>query len=216
MIVKSKLLSASAVLACLLGAASSANATPVLDQSQLSYDIGVPFIFSPTFPDYPLGQSFTAGLSGVLADINVFANGDITGGGNTLTLDIYAGNGVGGTLLGSETQAATITYNAGLNLNVLSVNVSGLGIDVKSGSQYTFAFTNLGGSGDLATQGILGSDSNPYAGGQIYTGPGYGSPAQWDLAFQTEVSAIPEPKTSVLMLAGLALWGCIGSRRKQG
>ena len=43
---------------------SDALAGPIFDQSQLSYNTGVPFAFSPTFPNYPVGQSYTAGITG--------------------------------------------------------------------------------------------------------------------------------------------------------
>lgn len=211
---KSKLLSV-AVACALLGVISAAQAAPVIDQSQLSFDIGVPFSFGPTSPNYPIGQSFTAGLSGQLSDIDIFSNGGILGGSNTVTLDVHSGNGVGnGTLLGTENASVASVYDSGLGLYFLSIDVTGLGINVNSGSQYTFDITNVTGSGDLATRGVLGSEQNPYAGGQIYTGPGYGSPAAWDLAFQTTVGTVPEPKTYLLALAGLALMGLI-RRKKQ-
>jgi hypothetical protein len=212
---KSKLLSV--VAACtLLATVFAANAQPVVDQSQLTFNTEVPFVFSPTDPNYPVGQSFTAGISGLLTDINVFSDGGIESGTDLVTLNVLAGNGVSGALLGTEIDLAASVYNATLGLYFVTLDTSAMGIDVTSGSQYTFDITNVTGAGDLAARGILATTNNPYAGGQIYTGPGYGSPATWDLAFQTTVGTVPEPQSTPLLLIGLGLLGFAIHRKKQG
>ena len=207
----SKSLQLSALCLVLCIAHGSANASVgTVDQSNLSFNIGDPLVSANT----PLGQSFTAGISGELTDINVFSNGSIEGGSNTLTLNILNGDGTGGTLLGSETATVSSNYNSSLGLYFLSINTAGLAINVHAGSQYTFDFTHVTGSGDLANRGILASMSNPYAGGRAYEGVNYyGNTPGWDLAFQTVV-AVPEPETYAMMFASLGVMGFIARRKK--
>ncbi|MFZ6694024.1 hypothetical protein [Undibacterium sp. SXout20W] len=208
------MLRATMIAATFFGLISVANATTI-DQSQLNYNTGVPFAFSfAPVTNYPLGQSFTAGKSGLLADIYLGSNGGIQGGGNTLTMDIHAGNGIGGTLLGHSTVNVTSVWTPIVGHWLLTIDTSNLGIDVVAGNQYTFDFTSVTGAGDLAYRGILGNTSNPYAGGRIYTGAGYGNQPNWDLVFQTAVTDVPEPAPFTLLFSGLALIGCMLHRRK--
>lgn len=201
----------------LLGAfALVANASAdTIDQSQLSFNTGVPFLFQGTsITNLPLGQSFTAGQNGLLSAIRLGSNGGIQGGGNTLTFEIRDGSGIQGTLLGQGTAAVTSVWTPNVGQWLLTLNTSSLGVNVQSGHQYTFDFTAISGSGDLAYRGILAKTTNPYAGGRIFTGQGYGNQPNWDLVFQTQVAAVPEPETYAMLLAGLGLLGFAARRKK--
>ena len=72
------------VLTCAFGGV--AHSAVVLDQSQTSVNIGVPLEFSPTSSDLPLGESFTAGMSGTLDSITLYGNGAIQGGSAVQTV----------------------------------------------------------------------------------------------------------------------------------
>ena len=207
----SKFLPLLASCVALLGAQAPAFAG--VDQQQLSSDIGVPFTFSfSSTPNLPNGQSFTAGNNQRLASISVFSNGGIQGGTNDVTFEVHSGDGLGGPLLGTLTETVSSVFDSGLGKFVLSLDVMSLGINQVSGSMYTFDFTNVTGPGDLSTRGILGSDTNPYAGGRAYEGPAYGNQPNWDLAFQT-ITVVPEPTSLMLVLSGL---GFLGFRMRRG
>jgi spore coat protein U-like protein len=190
-----------------------------VDQSQYSYNIGLALIPATT----PLGQSFTAGLSGLLTDIKFASNGAINANFdnpccNTLSVGVFDGDGFGGALLGTVTQSVSSPYDFGLGLYFMDIDVSSLNINVMAGSQYSFAIDKVTGSGDLADRGILGvwNTDSAYLGGQLYVGPGYAG-IFGDLAFETRVdtgvSAIPEPETYAMLLAGLGLLGFAARRR---
>lgn len=193
----------------------AANASAgTIDQSQLSYNTGVPFLFQgTTVNNLPLGQSFTAGQNGLLSAIYLGSNGGIQGGSNTLTFDIRDGSGISGSLLGHGTAAVSSVWTPSVGQWLLTINTANLGVNVQSGHQYTFDFTAISGSGDLAYRGILGKTTNPYAGGRIFTGQGYGNQPNWDLVFRTEVTAVPEPETYAMMIAGLGILA-FSARRK--
>lgn len=209
---KTKLLPAALLFAALTSTA--AHATVVIDQSQLSFNTGVPLLFQGGPTNMPLGQSFTAGKTGVLAGINLGSNGGIQGGSNTLTFDIHAGDGLNGAVLGHGVQTVSSVWTPSVGLWLVSLNTTNLGVQLQAGQKYTFDFTGISGSGDLAYRGLLGKTTNPYAGGRIYTGPGYGNQPNWDLVFQTSVGPVPEPETWGMMLGGLALLGLFAKRRK--
>ena len=186
----------------------------IIDQSQLTYDIGIPFEIptspGPNVSNIPTGQSFTAGITGLLTQIDIYANGQYLGM-NDLTMEIRSGDGLGGTILGSLTQTVgPIPGGPGLSGIILNIDTTSLGVNVVSGSSYTFLFTNITGSGDLYTRGVLGSRVNPYSGGRSYNPTAYGDTVDWDYAFQTHVVPLP----AAVWLFGSALIGLIGLKRR--
>jgi len=205
------------IAASLLALASTANAAPI-DQSQLTFNIAVPFDFNTaSITDYQLGQSFTAGKTGLLTDIYLSSNGAIQNGVDTLTMDIHSGNGIGGTLLGHSNFNVSSILTPSVNQWLITIDTTALGLNVVAGNQYTFDFTDVTGPGDLAYRGILGNTNNPYAGGRIYTGADYGTQPNWDLVFETAVDTnnVPEPAPYALLLVGaLALIGFAARSRQ--
>jgi hypothetical protein len=199
---------------CALAAASYASAAfagPTLDQSQTSADSADPFAFSANQSNLPVGQSFTAGISGMIDSVDMFGNGTIHGGTNSLTVELLAGKGTGGAILGTVTDQ--VNENAGND--EFSLSMASMLVQLVAGAQYTFLVTGVSGSGDLATRGVLFSDGNPYAGGQIVAGSGYGNQPNWDLAFQTFVDlAVPEPASWTLLVAALGISAAAHRRRQ--
>jgi hypothetical protein len=211
-------IAALALSGALAGAAAAAPTT--VDQSQLTFNLGMPFEFHfPGFDlnNYPVGQSYTAGIGRTLTGITIFCNGscDLAGLPNTLTLNVYAGGGVGGSLLGSVTQTPVpVPVPSLFGLPSLRFDVSSLGIVQTVGTQYSFAVTSVTGPGALATRGILQNANNPYAGGQTLPSGGYGDQPNWDLMFTTEVAGVPEPASWALMIGGFGLVGSTLRRRR--
>lgn len=123
-------------------------ATPVVDQSNIVYD---PSVFNA-------GQSFQAGLSGDWTQLEVMNNYAFPQSG---TLNIYSGEGNGGTLLLSQ----PISLVNGVNTITLSAPIS-----ITAGNQYTFLT-------DLLMNCSFTQSPNPYAAGISYTSsssdPGY-------------------------------------------
>lgn len=206
------LLGAAAALAL---AVSPAGAQVVLDQQQASYDIAVPFGFSQNGDNLPVGQSFTAGLSGTFAGFQLTSNygGPMT---SDVTFEVRQGAGLVGSLLGTVNQTVSCDYIGGfceLNFDTTSLNLS-----LVAGQQYTFDFTSA--TSQLGTSGVLGTLGDSYAGGKAITGPGYGDNTDWDLRFKTYVdvgggnSGVPEPASWAMMLAGFGLTGAMMRRRK--
>ncbi len=197
------------VLAVLLASAGAMGA--VVDQSQLAFNTGDPFEFVSGGNNYPLGQSFTAGLTGQLAEVDLFSNGKLDGS-NTVAFELRAGDGTGGAVLGSFMYAVgPNNYDFALAGYPVAIDTTSLGVNVAAGSQYTFLITAVTGPGDLAFRGVLAHMTNPYAGGRAYHGPaGYGDTPDWDLMFRTHV--VPEPGS--IALCSIAMLGFLARRRR--
>ncbi len=198
-----------------LTVAGAAQATITLDQSQTQFNEGTPFTF-PTgqFNNFPVGQSFTAGESGYLADILVQSNGPPSGD-PTYAIQVLSGDGPGGTVLGAEHVLASVNSQTAWE----TLDLFSLGIQLTAGQQYTFYFDSVIGGGDTSLRGLLADDKNLYAGGRIYLGPAYGNKPSWDLTFQTLVSnvgptGVPEPAAWALMVTGFGGLGAVLRRRR--
>jgi hypothetical protein len=177
-------------------ATQTATATPVVDQAQLLANTGIPWP-----DDVPNGQSFTAGLSGQLTEVDFYSNGPNTGG--TATLKLYSGDGLGGSVLGSIND----TFGSTPPDSPISFDVSSLNISVSAGSIYTFDIAAFTGQ-----QQVLADTSNPYAGGRQYDNPSYyGNNPSWDLTFRTFVN-VPEPSSCLFLALGVI--GLAARRRR--
>lgn len=192
----------------------NALALPVVDQSQLSFNTGIPFGASER-TNLPLAQSFTAGMDGLLSGIDVFSNGRTDGG--SAVLDILTGDGLGGIVLGTlNGNVAANSYDSTISGYTVAFDLSSLNIDVSAGSLYSFVFRSVGG--EFGQRGILASTSNPYAGGRLYNNPNfYGNTPSWDLNFRTHVDAsvatVSEPATALLLVLGIAGLGLSRKRK---
>lgn len=131
--------------------------------------------FSVT-PTQNVGQSFLAGLSGPISQINVyFNNTSFTAGDFRLT--IYNGDGYGGAVLGTQ----NFTMNAAPAVGEYVIPISST-INVTAGNMYTMRLDGITGSGNF-----LAPSGDPYANGILYYGGGsaFGS---YDLWFKTFVT----------------------------
>ena len=137
-----------------------------LDQSQTSQ--------SGSSGEYnKLWQSFTAGITGYLSNVQLHDDGYTSG---TFEMKIYTGQGEGGTLLGTS----YIVSNYG-GSGYVSFRFNDI-IPVTSGQQYTFCLYKKSGS----YWGFCFKTSNPYSGGTAYWD---GMLRTSDLRFKTYVSS---------------------------
>lgn len=159
-----------------------------IDQTNLLVNVGFGGAGVPYTTANPIGQSFTAGLSGNLSDIVVFGNGGIQDNTGSILLRVHAGNGINGTILGQASFSFS-AVNSQSPYNALIFDTNSLHIALTAGQQYTFdlAVTSISGPGNWAQRGYVGHGYNPYAGGRAFVDAAYGNQPYWDLAFATYV-----------------------------
>ena len=121
-----------------------------------------------------IGQSFQADCTGTLGSIGVFVHTVTTGH----TLTVYAGEGTGGTNLGSVAFDFS-AVSANLTTDFKDVDISSEGISLTSGSTYTFIMS--GG------QRLYYNNGNNAADGQLYYNGG--AQVTLDLMFKATVTA---------------------------
>ena len=216
-----------------IAASAATDQAFVLYNEAIDTSYAEPLLGSPYGDPLPIGQSFTAGLSGQLHQITVYVDSD-----NdlpvTLQVDLHAGDGVGGTLLGTKAFLVPefeLPASSSLGNDTLHFNFDSLDIEVEAGQQYTFDIRSISNpQSRLALTGLVYSSIDGYRGGEFITGRGRNPGA--DLYFATDVlpsppdlynrgrnlgghgpvaSPVPEPSSSVLMLLALAGW--VGGRR---
>ena len=145
-----------------------------LDQSYLTTNSGMSARY---LPGYSHWQSFTAGITGTLTQIDLGFFTAISGVG---TLEIYAGSGVGGALL--QTETVSVTCGGGNCL--ISCPTS---LTVTSGQVYTFHF--IPGAGMPDPYGVQVQIPGTYAGGEFALVDPSGTYLDgWDMVFQTWVN----------------------------
>ncbi|EFM10619.1 S-layer domain protein [Paenibacillus curdlanolyticus YK9] len=167
-----------AAVAIVLGlTASKASAANMLDQG--------------TGPNVPtsiggsnnIGQSFTAGKTGTMYDLDLFLSQVSPPAGTTLTIEIHDGENPNGTLLGSR----TLSYNEVLALSgwpggKFTVTFRD-GINVTAGNKYTIMIRSTPTTGQVTMHMY---DTDVYSGGMSYYMGVWKS--SYDLGFQTYVS----------------------------
>ena len=208
MFIRTTSISALTLTLALAGVATSASAaTQVIDQQNTVFT--APNNTGTASP--AIGQSFTAGL-GLIDFVNFSLY--VTRAAS-YRVDLYAGSGFAGTLLGSSnTQALAI----GTTVAPVEFDFdSQISLDVNS--VYTFELVQVGAAPDPFKLGALISRSNPYAGGSWFNSDGTATLAN-DMVFAegyTPSAAVPEPANAALLLAGLGFMGLmswVARRRK--
>lgn len=155
---------------CFMGLPFAGN-SQTLDQSQEQHEAAQS---ARNLPGWSTWQSFTAGLTGTLVQIDQgFAN-PMSG---TATLNIYAGSGIGGDLLytGGVTIAGTGYF--------WSTFLIAAPVDITAGQMYTFEVVPIQGGGlpdPYAVQ--VTTDTTAYTAGVSSVGGGF------DYAFRTYVN----------------------------
>jgi hypothetical protein len=125
----------------------------------------------------PVGQSFTAADTRISAIAFAFSDINPTFPNDPVTMSLYAGEGFGGTLLASVTQTLpAVLPGTSATPEFFDFDFSGVELDV--GSVYTVTTSNS------PKVGVVYSQSNPYAGGVLYTPEYGGAVAEWDLNFR--------------------------------
>ncbi len=149
-----------------------ANGQCPIDQSQLLTNGGVS---ARNLPGYYEGQTFTAGATGLLCEIDLLMTNTMTGTG---TLNIFSGSGISGTLLATESVNVNVPSGSVWQYWTISSPPS-----ITSGSVYTFQFIPIQGGGLPDPYLIDLRDSNVYSGGYHLAFP------QFDLTFRTYVNS---------------------------
>jgi hypothetical protein len=139
---------------------------------------------SDGFFNLNMGQSFTAGVTGQLTTVGFLT---AQGAGIGATLRVFAGHGIGGTLL--STQSITLGPNGTFSDYALPTPV-----DIVQGQAYTF-FVTCGQNIILASS----ANQNPYPGGGMRIGVGGSAQTDYDLAFRTYASG---PEAMLFVGAG--------------
>jgi hypothetical protein len=188
-------MSAAAVLA---GLAGSAAAVPVIDQSQPGIAEAISSL------GQLLAQSFTAGATNV-SGAGFYISNASPGATANITIQLWSAlpNAPGASMLTSGNVTAS-------NGNWADVSFT---TPVATTVGQSLVLLVTGGTGPLA---IMGSTGNPYGSGQVYVGPGYANLyPTYDYAFRTytNVSAVPEPATALMLALGVAVLGVTARRR---
>lgn len=145
-----------------------------LDQQQLSYNCGTS---ARNLAGYSVFQTFTAGITGTLCQLDIGFFNPMTGTG---TLNIYSGAGVTGTLLQTQTVTVSGTGNFFASFSVSA--------PVTSGQVYTFQFIPILGGGLPDPYGVQCTMPSAYPGGEYFIkDPGGTSPLGGDMVFKTYV-----------------------------
>ncbi len=137
------------VMLCFIGSPSFAQ---TIDQSQLNYNAGTS---ARNLPGYSHFQSFTAGLSGTLVEIEMGVFNAINGSG---TLIIYAGPDTTGSIL----QTSTVSISCASGNCMASFPCS---VNITAGQVYCFRF--IPGTGIPDPYGLQMENPGTYPGGEF-------------------------------------------------
>ncbi|GAA4393814.1 hypothetical protein [Hymenobacter koreensis] len=129
-----------------------------------------------SFPITNGGQSFTVGGLGLASALTFYLyNAATTTVTEVVTVNLYAGAGISGTLLSTQTRSVTL---ATTTLQAVTVSFP-TGLWLAAGQQYTFS-VNYGNTALFPA----GSSTDTYAGGILYSGTA--AFPNFDLAFRLE------------------------------
>ncbi|MGI4875558.1 MAG: tail fiber domain-containing protein [Janthinobacterium lividum] len=132
-------------------------------------------------------QSFTAGVSGNLTQLDLYLSSPTGANGAPGTLSIYAGEGTGGTLLATQAIVYNVVSYGSYQTYSLTTPVA-----VVAGQKYTYRFQTP----TISTQFTYYATANPYAGGR-------GSlSATTDFGFRTYVAQALTPAVLTAQAAG--------------
>lgn len=172
------------ILATLPASAAAAADSP--DQTSGAGDPG------STYRANGLAQSFTAGKSGYLNQIDLYM-AEYGSSGIVFTLNIYAGQSVTGTVLATATFGSSdIPYNPGGWLSVLFDQPA----QVQNGQQYTMHLTSSIGDTPQTSWKLYTADV--YLGGRAYTDSNW---SNHDMGFTTYVGDSPRDFTTTLAVS---------------
>lgn len=164
----------------------SASAADMPDQTSGAGDPG------GTYRAHGLAQSFTAGETGYLNQIDLYMV-DYGSSGIVFTLSIYEGQSVSGTVLASATfGSSNIPYNPGGWMTVLFDQPA----QVQAGQQYTMHLTSSIGDTPQSAWKLYTTDV--YPGGRAYTDSNW---SNYDMGFTTYVGNSPRDFTTTLSVS---------------
>jgi hypothetical protein len=159
---------------------------------------------------YVFGQTFMAPSdpNTLLQDINVSVF-SLNGGQLFYRAHLYAWGGSGTT---GNSLFSSAEYEAPGSTSWSPINIAIGGLNLTANQTYVFFLQGTSGTGEYGQS--AGDFNDPYADGRfVYSGDGGASWAdlgsQYDLAFEANFTATPEPASMLLMatgLSGVAAW----------
>jgi hypothetical protein len=161
------------VISLVVVSAGQGLAQCTLDQNQPLTDGGTS---ERNLPGYYDGQTFTAGITGVLCEIDLMMFNTMTGTG---ILNVYSGSGISGALLTTENVTVVVPTGQVWQNWILTNPPS-----VTAGSTYTFQFVPIQGGGLPDPYGVNVKTGNVYTAGYDLTFQ------EFDLTFRTHVDGM--------------------------